>query len=46
MGRDHLSRDRRAGFATIGLRPTFLTLGSLYVATALSSAINPGLREI
>lgn len=38
--------DLRAGFATIGLRPTFLMLGSLYVATALSSAINPGLREI
>jgi MFS family permease len=32
--------------ATIGLRATFLSLGGLYVATALSSAVNPGLREI
>ena len=32
--------------ATIGLRATFLLLGGLYVATALSTAVNPGLREI
>ncbi len=32
--------------STIGLRATFLSLGTLYVATALSSAVNPGLREI
>ncbi|HEX2295032.1 MAG TPA: MFS transporter [Actinomycetota bacterium] len=30
----------------IGLRATFLSLGGLYVATALSSAVNPGLRQI
>lgn len=32
--------------ATVGLRNTFLSLGGLYVATALSSAVNPGLREV
>lgn len=32
--------------ATIGLRATFLWLGGLYVAVALSSAVNPGLRDI
>jgi MFS family permease len=30
----------------IGLRPTFLLLGSAYVLTALSSALNRGLRDI
>lgn len=32
--------------ARIGLRATFLSMGGLYVATALSSAVNPGLRKI
>lgn len=32
--------------SAIGLRATFLSLGSLYVATALSSALNPGLRDL
>lgn len=32
--------------SAIGVRATFLSLGTLYVATALSSAVNPGLREI
>lgn len=30
----------------IGLRATFLLLGGAYVLTALSSAVNPGLREL
>ncbi|MFN2587653.1 MAG: MFS transporter [Actinomycetota bacterium] len=30
----------------IGLRATFLLLGGAYVLTALSSAVNPGLREM
>lgn len=32
--------------AVLGLRETFLLLGGIYVATALSSAVNPGLRDL